>query len=93
MTEKLSTVEKMIQAVFRAMDFDVEQVKSDVLNRVAAFEKNIEVLNATLIAHQQSLDRIEIALGIVKPAANQLENTENERPDTEPGTVAHEVTH
>ncbi|MDE2019914.1 MAG: hypothetical protein KGJ13_06250 [Patescibacteria group bacterium] len=80
----MNTVEKMLRAVFSAMDLDVETVKSDVLERVAAFERNVETLNNTLIAHHRSLAgiettlaRIESHLGISQPTAKPQTETVN----------------
>lgn len=55
----MSAMENMVRTVLKAMDLDVDQVKSEVTSRIVAFENNLATLNATLIAINGRLENIE----------------------------------
>lgn len=71
----MSAMENMVRTVLSAMDIDVEKMKAEVTGRIAAFEKNVETLNDTLIKlHTRSADiesklDLLIAFHNLKPTA------------------------
>jgi archaellum component FlaC len=60
---KVSALEKMMESVVKTlvstMGGDIDKLKSEVVTRVEAFEKNVQTLNDTLIAHHKALAAIE----------------------------------
>lgn len=66
----MSAIENMMRMVLSSLDIDVEGMKTEVTSRIVAFEANIATLNATLIDHQKSLERIEQHLIVVRGALN-----------------------
>jgi hypothetical protein len=55
----MTAVEKGIKALFAALNIDVEEVKRDTLERVAAFERNVTLVRDTLIYLHQRQERLE----------------------------------
>ena len=61
----MSAMENLVKTILRALDVDVEALKTEVIGRVVAFEKNVETLNATLISlheRQQREEKLLLAL-------------------------------
>ena len=81
----MSAMESMIKTILKAMDLNPDVIQREVTSRIAAFEGNVQTLNATLIAHHASLANIETNLRAIcakleipyaeKPTAKQ--ETEN----------------
>lgn len=74
----MTAMENAIRMVLRALDIDVESVKSDVAKRVENFEANVTTLNNTLILlHQkqrlidEKLDLLLTEHGIEIPTAKE----------------------
>jgi uncharacterized coiled-coil protein SlyX len=61
----MSAIENMVKVIFHALDIDVEEMKKDIAERIAMFERNVEILNATLIEHHAMLQRIEAKLDVI----------------------------
>ena len=55
----MSAMERLLKTVLNVSGVDIEEVKREVTTRIAAFEKNVEVLNNTLISQHQRLANLE----------------------------------
>jgi len=58
----MSAMESLLRTVLNVSGVDIEEVKREVTTRIAAFERNVETLNNTLIQHHAKLDAIETNL-------------------------------
>jgi len=58
----MSAMESLLRTVLNVSGVDIEEVKREVTTRIAAFERNVETLNNTLIQHHKKLDAIETNL-------------------------------
>lgn len=55
----MSAIENLLKTVLKVSGINIEEVKTDVTQRIAAFEANVSTLNNTLISHDQRIARIE----------------------------------
>lgn len=58
----MSAMEGLLRTVLNVSGVDIDEVKREVTTRIAAFERNVETLNSTLIQHHKKLDTIETNL-------------------------------
>lgn len=61
----MSAMESLLKTVLNVSGIDIEEVKTEVTTRIAAFEKNVETLNNTLISQHQRLETIEKNLEVL----------------------------
>lgn len=57
--KKPTAIETMARTILRALDVDVEALKSETITRIAQFEQNVKTLNETLILLHEGVKRIE----------------------------------